>query len=988
MAFAFSYVGTEYRLDQTGTDANLTSLATAVNAVATVARLTSYTVGTIIKPPTKNGMWYRCSVAGTTAATAPTYNLTAGTTTTDGTAQFFAFIQPEIYVEGVCTVYEITNFNLRVNGTLTIDPRINAFFGINNITTLSGGTLNCGVQFNSTFGGGLLYSQGTAIQFIGNYTQAAGSTFNLRGATMHSTKSTQAVHEFNGTTFVRSGYWLGQPGNNSRLRLNVATFDVDGFYVYGVQADTLMTPTAGTIIKNYKAVNVGVGIDNALAGGGGLSTEFVFDGVPSTIGNVSTGYSNWVGQNNLVFLNCEAGSLEMVMPDNCGNFTTSGFGGRLYQKYQISVQNTSSVAIQGAITYLKDTNNGFRKVKNVRNATPIDNMADQIQILTTNASGLTPVTNVLTSYIYRNNTVADIGQPDGNEIRDLRGKINTAGSDLFDVTVFEYNYQITNIFDIPMKGLSNVVSGTKMLADTNVTLSKTNAVAKLASSFTIDTASKTIVVRANSTYDDLYDVVKAFKCNATQANLETPTLNSLIVNANGSTLTAYTGWTLVVNTGVTLTTGSGNFTKLQAQNIVIVNSATMPYLFNAGGVLQATGFLVPSTVLGVQDTYSGAGAITGVYQDSTGTSTVLQLTTVVDGYSLCVYKSDGTTKYFASNVATGTYTVYFKPDEAGSYLFAAERYGDKRISDTIGIAGGIVGSTLVNQEDVGIAVTNKATVAAYTTIDNYDEFYDYTAYKRLEETYIKLGQIATRDGLSLNISAPYSVKVNQSASSVYNLASNIFTIKTNTFANGVKFTNMILVPPATLSPTTNELLTGNWEDANGDSSIDILGALAPFSIYKFPITTPFPSGSTDNRLDPAFLIATITDRRYRFINDPAYNYFVWSASKKSGDNIPNISEGQTAFVSMTKGAYTAYCFQGAEIQLVQAPKVDLIYNDIQSVLLDTDAIKGTGFTKDVNSLTNITEAIETQGTDLTADLTIINNGVKKASIFVPHNTSL
>jgi hypothetical protein len=44
----------------------------------------------------------------------------------------------------------------------------------------------------------------------------------------------------------------------------------------------------------------------------------------------------------------------------------------------------------------------------------------------------------------------------------------------------------------------------------------------------------------------------------------------------------------------------------------------MPYLFNAGGVLQPTGVLVPSTVLGVLDTYTGAGTINGIYQDNTG----------------------------------------------------------------------------------------------------------------------------------------------------------------------------------------------------------------------------------------------------------------------------------------------------------------------------------------------------------------------------------
>jgi hypothetical protein len=466
-------------------------------------------------------------------------------------------------------------------------------------------------------------------------------------------------------------------------------------------------------------------------------------------------------------------------------------------------------------------------------------------------------------------------------------------------------------------------------------------------------------------------------------------LHVLAIGLQGSaSYSGYANGNLFTFAGGVLTT---NFTTV---NVDATASSKITYNATTNTITIKSSNLVGNSVVNSWNNSIGAvnllnGAIIqGVYTTSAGTSTVLELNTPSNGYSLCIFRADGTTKYFASNVTTGAYYVYFAPSEAGTYYLAAENYGQKRTTDTLVLSGGNVWYNITDQEDVGITVTNKATVAAYTTIDNYDEFYDYTAYKRLEETYIKLGQIATRDGLNLNISAPYSVKVNQSAASVYNLASNIFTIKTNTFANGVKFTNMILVPPATLAPTTNELLTGNWEDANGDSSIDIQGALAPFSIYKFPITTPFPSGSTDDRLDPAFLIATITDRKYRFINDPAYNYFVWSASKKSGDNIPNISEGQTAFVAMTKGAYTAYCFQGAEIQLVQAPKVDLIYNDIQSVLLDTDAIKGTGFTKDVNSLTNITEAIETQGTDLIADLTIINNGVKKASIFVPHSQNL
>jgi hypothetical protein len=69
MAFAFDITSGIPRLTQTGTDANLSGIATAINAVATVARSTAYTAGTILRPPASNGLWYRCSTAGTTAVT-------------------------------------------------------------------------------------------------------------------------------------------------------------------------------------------------------------------------------------------------------------------------------------------------------------------------------------------------------------------------------------------------------------------------------------------------------------------------------------------------------------------------------------------------------------------------------------------------------------------------------------------------------------------------------------------------------------------------------------------------------------------------------------------------------------------------------------------------------------------------------------------------------------------------------------------------------
>lgn len=1002
MAFTFSFSGTEYRLNQTGTDTNLTGIATAVTAIPTVTRSTAYTVGTILKPPTKNGMWHRCSVAGTTSGTAPTYSLTVGGSTVDGTATFIAFREPEIYTMGNVTVYEIVEATLYVNGTLTIDPRVNLISALNNVYPMGTSTLNCGVQFTSSFGGGTLYSKGVAIRFRGNFQPQPGSIFNLRGATMHSTSTNQQAHEFKSTAYVRDGVWLGEINLNSRLRLNSANLDVDGFYVYGVQCDMLMTPSASTIVKNVKSVNIGVGFDNAFVNGSGTATAFVYDGVPSSIGNVSTGFSNWLGRNNLQLINCENGSLEMIMPDNCGNSTTSGFGGRVYQKYQIYVQNTSGNAIQDAITYLKDTNNGKRKIKNIAGGVVVDNTADQIQILTTNSSGITPVTQIMTSYIYRNNTVGDIGAPDGNEIRDLRGKVDTAGSDLFDVTIFEYNYVITPITDIAMKGLLNVSTGTRILSDTNVTLSKANAIAKLASSFTIDPVTKVITVTANSTYDDLYDVIKAYKCTATQVNLETPTLSNLIINPSGSNLIAYIGWSLVINTGVTLSTGT-KFTYLYVPTI----------------------------------TLNGTGKITAVYATTAGTSTVLELNTPSAGYSLCIFKADGTTKYFASNVAIGSYYVYFAPNEAGTYYLGAENYGQKRTADTLVLNGGNVWYNITDQEDVGITDT-KTNVASYTTLTTTSQIYDATAYFRLTETGIKLGQLCTRDGVYLDFST-YNVKIKDDASAIVSVASGTITYKSIVINETTKYNAMKATPPKTITPTDTEIINVLIEDANGDSKVSILGGdNLGYELWKVTTATATDDYATGT------LLTTLANNSapYRFIGISGYDMVG-----------RDISSGVRRRSSMLKGTYTQAFYVGNQIQLAtDAPQLQENNDKLSEVILkldtkldvaistrlaDADYIDpatpqqvweyttrtltsegASGATlaeiegslilakkaqidalgspmqaddyvaPDNATISEISTKIDTSGSTNKADLTIINNNVKKASKFIPASQNL
>lgn len=412
----------------------------------------------------------------------------------------------------------------------------------------------------------------------------------------------------------------------------------------------------------------------------------------------------------------------------------------------------------------------------------------------------------------------------------------------------------------------------------------------------INWATKTITPTADLSYDQInariaYELAQT--TNSAQADPRTVV---------GSNLTLATGWTLVVNTGRTISTGTA-----------------ITYLY------------CPTVTL------NGSGKITAVYATTAGTSTILELRNVKNGAAyIAAYNSDKTTILFGTN-ATGsaqTYTTYYPPGSTGTAVYVARQgYGDQFEFEVITLVAGAMFYSFTDIPDEGISESSLATVNAYTTIETTNKLYDRVAAFRMTEPGIKLGNIVVRAGTQLQFGS-YSGVVNQSAAAVFNIVGSTITLKANALAGTTKYDTIIATPPATWTANTNEGMNVDIEDANGDSSISILGAIAPFSVYKFPITLAYPSGSSDDRLDPAYLVATVTDRKYRFINDPDYNFFVWSAAKRSGDNAPNLVEGQTAFEPMEKGNYTASCFQGAEIQVVEAPEITEINNKVDSMQID------------------------------------------------------
>jgi hypothetical protein len=593
-------------------------------------------------------------------------------------------------------------------------------------------------------------------------------------------------------------------------------------------------------------------------------------------------YTDWNFLGALPLMNNFSGNANYVEFVNFGDW--AGFklatnaavnmAARFAKAVSVNVIDTLGAGITGAIVYRLDTNNGSR----------VTYTADEHFIQTT-ASGA--ASGKILALIGRLPAGAANNSTQYTAFMDCRNAANDqTGNDVLRYVSYEHLLANRNI---NTKGTGTLTSEQTLFDDLSVTLDKATAIAKLASSFTVDTVTKIVTVTTNSSFDDLYDALKAYKATANALNLATPTLDSLIVTPNGTSLEAFTGWNLVVNTGVTLSSGvKFNTVKFDAVTI------------------------------------NGTGLITGVYQTSAGTSTVLEINPPSNDYSLCIFKADGTTKYFASDVNAGSYYVYFAPNEAGTYFLAAEKYGQKRTEDTLVLSGGNVWYNITDQEDVGIT-DNFATASAYTTLSTTSQIYDATAVFRLAEAGIKLGQLVARDGLYLDF-ANYNVKIKDDASAIVAVASGTITYKSIVINESLKYNAMKATPPKTITPTDTEIINVLIEDANGDSQVSILGGdNLGYELWKVTTAT-----ATDDYATGTLLTTLSTNAApYRFIGISGFDIVG-----------RDVSSGVRRRSSMLKGTYTQAFYVGDQIQLAtNAPQLIENNEKLDELILKVDTAK-------------------------------------------------
>lgn len=400
---------------------------------------------------------------------------------------------------------------------------------------------------------------------------------------------------------------------------------------------------------------------------------------------------------------------------------------------------------------------------------------------------------------------------------------------------------------------------------------------------------------------------------------------------NNGNLFSFTGGVLTTNfasvtvdaTAASKISYNSTTNALTIKSSVLASNSTVTQWNNASGSI----------------TLANGAVIQGVYSSSAGTSTTFQFQEVEVGSSLIIYDASGTTKYFQQEVTTaGTYSYYIPPGVTGTYYWAIEKYGTKRESGSFAAnTGGLLFYVPAYAEDVGITQATKATVAAYTALETNSKVYDYVAYKRLSESFIKIGQITTRSGTSIEWIAGYDVKIKATNASVFSLTGTTFYIKSSSLAGDTKYTTNILVPPATMAADTTEVITTEIEDGNGDSSVTVeASSVSTFEVWKITDATDPDDYATGTLVD------TIGIGKWRFLHADGYKFV-----------IRDTTTNYRVVVEAEKGIYMAQLFFGAAVQLAQAAEVSVINTKVDIMQIDLDAIKGTGFVKDKHSLTNI-----------------------------------
>jgi hypothetical protein len=510
-------------------------------------------------------------------------------------------------------IYTLTNRLLKITGTVTLGSREKIIFtGItaqNNILNVDGGTLNIGEAYARNG-----YTAQLPIEAI-VWALTSGGSWDTRVWVVRNAGKFIAR---NAVFRIPHSIWFEQNGSGQVL-LEDCIIDKRG------SAGDIQTNHGGTVSNNTTLRRVQIYAD----GQSGLTFR---NPNPPTIESVAV-YQARDAWNN------ESGTLKIVrgLIPNLGNTadvsqsvdchnaivnavagTQMLWGGHLenavsntgqigvWQEILCFVQTPAGATVNGAIFYLTDTAVAADSTQTALQSPlggTVNTTLRRTYIASSNASGVVATQTVLIGTGLRTSGGLQFPGGNSNRIRP-RGKNTTAvfdaTDDIYDYAVWSYAH-IGQVNPVTLKGgIGNATVPLSIpavaVADPNVTLSQT-AAAALASI-------------ANT--DNLYDVAKNWKCTATQANLEYPTIATKPVTANGVALTLGALNFVVDNAAASA------FAINTSTNVITIKSASFAVgkkfssVASTGSITVSSGVSVSSDLVGtVTNAGTLSGAVTG-----------------------------------------------------------------------------------------------------------------------------------------------------------------------------------------------------------------------------------------------------------------------------------------------------------------------------------------------------------------------------------------
>lgn len=802
------------------------------------------------------------------------------------------------------TIYSLGTNQLRIQGTLTHDPDL---FEITTalqqgLVVQTGATYNYGIA--RTVNSQTTYSKGTGLsstyqggQFTNHGVHFEGGTINWNGGVIK-TCSSLLTSNAALTSNSYDSVWQMWVAADTQYRVISATPTFNAITMQGITNNILLFLNGGWNAFGVKFERCSF----QTPAGGGVNRTILN---PVFIGNQSS---------SDLITNQTVNAQQVITVKNPDRFPVfAKLQNNAYadmpvvEALTLNVTDAANAAVGASevVAYIKDTNNGARL-----NSTVSTYTTDRTYIASSATGGAINMGDVLTLVgVNLNLTSATMNY-------DYRSNFGNNSAD-FNIYLGGYRFLQAVTRQTLMGNGGRSVTWT-MFTDTNVTLSRTAALALVGTKFAVDPVAKTVTVLANATYDELYDATKAYKYQGTQTAFETPLQDALIVTPSGSNLQGYTGWSLIVNTGVTLS-GGAKFSYVRFGSV----------------------------------TLTGSGMIAGLYETNAGPSVTVQLKNVSTTGVIAVWHPSTTaTELFQAN-STGSaadYTLYYPPGSVGLVKnYARELYGSQRVSGAINLAAGLNTVTFVDVQDVGITQTTLATVQAYTAIDTPSKFYDRTAAFRLTEQGIKLGQIAARSGTSIEHGS-FSKVIRADAASVYSITGSTITIKAASYEADSKYTKEIATPPATITAYSNEIISISIEDANGNSQATVAGTTNSLvDVWKITNATAVADYATGTKI-----ASNIGNGAYRWIAEDGFKLVFY-----------NKDNGVYRYCSMSKGDYVVgwylYDVPTGGLTQEQSTVLNAINTKNAEIFADVNSMTA-GFVETTDSLHAIRQAVDSKPT--------------------------